>query len=82
MVFTSLIRINRRIKLKLLYRIQKIINDIEAKCEFKVPDANETLNFMVKAWNNIIVENFQYYWNITQIIENKAFLLMNEITHV
>ena len=37
---------------------------------------------MGKAWNIVTVENFQHYWNITQIIENKAFQLINEIAQV
>ena len=34
---------------------------------------------MVKAWNRGTVVNFQHYWKRTQIIENKAFQLMDEI---
>ena len=52
-----------------IYKIQKIISDIDAKGEFKVPDEREALHFMVKAWNSVTVENFQHYWNKTTLLE-------------
>ena len=37
---------------------------------------------MVKTKNIVYVEIFQHYWNITQIIQNKAFQFMDEIAQV
>ena len=55
---------------------------MESEGEFTGPVAKEAFHFMVNAWNSVTIESFQHCWNIKQIIENKVFQLMDEITQV